>query len=82
MYDVRIKGVVNGWIVEIGCSTFVAEDKEKMLKDIGDYIDHPEEAEKKHLSEAKNKTNNMPVEPCHPGLRCVEPQETCCESPG
>ncbi len=54
MQDIKIKGVTNGWIVEIGCSTFVSEDKDKMLSEIGKYIEHPEKEEARHMAEAKN----------------------------
>lgn len=54
MYDIKIKGVTNGWIVEIGCKTFVSTDKKEMLKQIGRYIDEPEKVEKEFVANAVN----------------------------
>jgi hypothetical protein len=58
MKDIKIKPANNGWIVEIGCQTFVAENKDKMLSEIGRYIDKPEEVKKEYMESAKNKPEN------------------------
>ena len=55
MHNIKIEPAINGWIVNIGCSTFVAEDKDTMLKEIGRYIDSPREVEKEYMDKAKNK---------------------------
>lgn len=55
MQEIRIKPAVNGWIIGIGCSTFVAVDKEHMLDEIGRYIDNPKDVEKEYMENAKNK---------------------------
>jgi len=74
MYDVKIKGVSNGWIVTIGCKTFVSEDKDKMLKSIGDYIDSPQAEEDKWMKNAKN---DVGVD-----LACDESANETCEEEG
>jgi hypothetical protein len=55
MQKITIKPAVNGWMVIIGYSTFVAVDKEHMLNEIGRYIDNPKEVEKEYMENAKNK---------------------------
>jgi hypothetical protein len=86
MQTIKIKPAVNGWIVEIGCSTFVAEDKAKMLKEISDYIADPEGEEKKHLSNAKNKRSGVPPQAgriAHYGGDWIErtPETSPCDAP-
>lgn len=61
MYKITIEGVSNGWVVKVGCKTFVSENKDKMLSEIGRYIDKPEEIEKEYMEKfaalAVNKSN-------------------------
>ena len=45
---VKIDKVSNGFIVEIGCKKFVAEDWDKLAKKLGDYWKDPVAAEKKY----------------------------------
>jgi len=54
MRKITIEGVNNGWVITVGCSTFVAVDKEKMLKEIGRYIDNPGDVEKEYLGNPVN----------------------------
>lgn len=56
MKQIKIKPANNGWIVDIGCQTFVSEDKDKMLKEIGRYIDNPTEVEKEYMKNPKNRS--------------------------
>ena len=46
--DVRITKVDNGWIVKVGCATFVETDWNKICKALKEYWDDPEKAEKKY----------------------------------
>ena len=55
MHDIKIKPASNGWIVKIGCQTFVAEHKDHMIKEVSRYIDNPCEVEKEYMEKAKNK---------------------------
>ena len=57
MRTITIEGVLNGWIITVGCTTLVSEDKDKMLREIGRYIDDPKLVTEEYLDNAKNKTN-------------------------
>lgn len=46
--DISIRKVENGYIVTIGCKTFVCEDIERMLAGIKLYLEKPNEAEAKY----------------------------------
>ena len=61
MYKITIEGVANGWIAKVGCMTFVSEDKDKMLSELGRYIDNPVEVEKEYTAKLKNQNLNQPV---------------------
>jgi len=65
MHKITIEGVLNGWIVNVGCQTVVFDDEKVMLEEIGHYIKHPEEVEKKYMENRKNHSNSAPdvVEP-------------------
>ena len=47
-YDVNIKHVHNGFIVSVGCQTFVFETFDKMAKYMAIYYDDPQGAYEKH----------------------------------
>jgi hypothetical protein len=47
-YDVNIKHVHNGFIVSVGCQTFVFESFDKLAKYMAIYYDDPSEVEDKH----------------------------------
>ena len=51
--DVTIKRVRNGFIVTVGCETFVANDWGKLSKALNDYYKDPVAAEKKYCSDLK-----------------------------
>jgi len=46
--DVTIKKVHNGWIIKVGCVTFVETDWNKICKGLKEYWDDPVKAEKKY----------------------------------
>lgn len=52
--DVYIHPVANGYIVTVGCQTFVFEDAATMLREIGLYLNDPEGTEKRYRETAKN----------------------------
>lgn len=54
MHNITIKGVLNGWIVNVGCQTVVFDDLEIMMKEIQTYIKYPETSEKKYMENRKN----------------------------
>ena len=39
---------INGWIVKVGCATFVETDWNKICKALKEYWDNPVKAEKKY----------------------------------
>jgi len=45
---VKIIKCNNGWIVTIGCATFVTECRKKMFEALSEYWDDPVKAEKKY----------------------------------
>ena len=47
-YDVNIKHVHNGFIVSVGCQTFVFETFDKLAKYMKMYYDDPQGTHKKH----------------------------------
>ena len=47
-YDVTIKHVHNGFIVSVGCQTFVFESFDKLAKYMAIYYNDPSEVEDKH----------------------------------
>lgn len=47
--EIFINEVGNGFIVKIGCKTFVFETWQKAATAIGEYYKDPEKAEKKYL---------------------------------
>lgn len=49
-YEVIIKKVANGFILHIGCQSFVSETAEKMFKGLGLYFKDPEAAAKLYLN--------------------------------
>jgi len=55
MHNINIEGVNNGWIVTVGCTRLVCEDKTTMLSEIGRYIADPEFVEMEYRANAKNK---------------------------
>jgi len=48
---VKIDKVVNGFIVEIGCKKFVAEDWKSLAIKLGEYWKNPAEAQKKYAKD-------------------------------
>ena len=49
--QVKIDKVVNGFIVEIGCKKFVAEDWKSLAIKLGEYWKNPAEAQKKYAKD-------------------------------
>lgn len=47
-YQVNVRQVNNGFIVEVGCQTFVFESFEKLSKYMGMYFENPTEVTSKH----------------------------------
>lgn len=64
LHNITIRAVGNGYIVDVGCQTFVFQDATGMLIEIGKYLVDPEGTEKRYRSEQRNMkfTGNRPVE--------------------
>ena len=62
MQTVKIRPVLNGWIVEVGCATLVAIDKELMIRELSRYIDHPREVLAGNLRAQVNEGTYSPDE--------------------
>lgn len=59
IHEVKIKKVNQGFIISIGCQTFVSTDEKKMFEQISEYFEYPDEAEKKYVE--KNLKPSCPV---------------------
>ena len=55
--DIKIKKVLNGYIVKIGCQKVVFTKRKKLLKELARYWDDPEAVEKEYLE--KHKAANL-----------------------
>lgn len=53
MRDVKIKKVLNGFRVKIGCQEVVFTKKEKLLNELSRYIDNPDGVAKQYLERYK-----------------------------
>lgn len=63
MEHITIKPAKNGWIIKVGCSTFVSTDKDGMLHEIGRYIDDPDKVEKEYSERAVNSPSSREAQP-------------------
>ena len=48
--ELIIVKALNGFIVRVGCRNVVFETQEKMLKEIGRYLDNPMNVEKEYMN--------------------------------
>jgi hypothetical protein len=51
MRDLRIKKVLNGYRVNIGCQEVIFTSQKKMLKELARYLDNPDTVEQEYLKE-------------------------------
>ena len=59
--EIRIKPVLNGWIVKVGCQTVVFRFLPKMLEEIEKYLANPDETEKEYQESAVNAKHTFGV---------------------
>jgi hypothetical protein len=52
--DIKIKPVLNGFIVECGCQTLVCEDVDRLTKSINTYLKNPETIETEWINNSIN----------------------------
>ena len=76
MYDVTIKGACNGWIVQVGCQVFVADNLDHMLGEIKRYILNPQEVAREYLSAAKNRNDHGGNRLANPPIREIPRNDT------
>ena len=48
---ININAVVNGFVVNVGCQVLAYTSKEKLLADLGSYLNDPQGTEKRLLAE-------------------------------
>jgi hypothetical protein len=58
--SINIDPVLNGYIVRVGCQTVVFDNKPALLSALSEYLDKPEEVEKRFLSFPLNNPANHP----------------------
>ena len=67
--EIIIKPVLNGYVCDVGCQRVVFTDKQTMLTQLSEYLDKPEEVEKRFIERAVNKMPDVPM-PCAPPSDC------------
>ena len=45
MRDIHIKKAMNGFIVTVGCQTLVFEGRERLIRELDLYLEHPDKAD-------------------------------------
>lgn len=70
---IYIEPLLNGYLVRVGCSSVAFTDKEKLCRELRDYLDRPVEVEQRYMEQALNKPGPM-AEPATPG-RLVAAQD-------
>lgn len=58
MRDLKIKKVLNGFRVKIGCQEVVFTSKKKLMKELSRYIDNPSGVTKEYLEKYSQKSSN------------------------
>lgn len=67
--DITIRPAANGFIVSVGCQTFVFENVAVLTSEIQRYLSNPEEREKHWMETAQNIKHTMGfVQPTLPSL--------------
>jgi hypothetical protein len=61
--NILVKAVANGWIVEVGCQTFVYDNMAKLTLDFQSYLMDPHGTEKRIMESAVNAKHTMQNEP-------------------
>ena len=59
MEKIEIIGVLNGWIVQVGCQTVVFTDASYMCDELERYVENPSKVENEYLEAKKNNTVPM-----------------------
>lgn len=62
IHEIKIKAVLNGYIVNVGCQTVVFNDRNMLMCELNHYLQDPAETEKRYREQALNRDIlcNMP----------------------
>lgn len=68
IHEIKIKAVLNGYIVNVGCQTVVFNDRDMLMCELNHYLHTPAETEKRYREEAINRDllNNPRLPPTAP----------------
>ena len=67
--EIIIQPVLNGYVCVVGCQRVAFTDKQTMLGQLSEYLDKPDEVERRYIERAVNKMSPVP-EPCRPTECC------------
>lgn len=56
MHSVKIKAVLNGWVVRVGCQKVVFTDLNTLLEELGNYLENPDKTMEEYMKESVNAT--------------------------
>ena len=51
MRDIHIKKAMNGFIVTVGCQTLVFEGRERLIRELDLYLEHPDKVEQQYIKD-------------------------------
>jgi hypothetical protein len=60
MRNINIRGVLNGYVVDVGCQSVVFSSKRALLDILSEYLDKPAEVEKRFIANAVNPMEAFP----------------------
>lgn len=61
MYEIRIKPVLNGFIVNVGCQTVVFNTAERLCEELIRYAKNPFEVEREYMEKAISQSPQLAV---------------------
>jgi len=76
MHSIVLDRVTNGYIVRVGCMSFVFNSFDELLYELRAYHERPQETEKKWVAEAEKQR----IRPTFPGVDPPQPEQP--ERPG
>jgi hypothetical protein len=62
MRDIRIRPILNGWIVKAGCQELCFTDARTLGMELTRYVQYPQEVEKEYLAKAVNQIGPTTVD--------------------
>lgn len=71
MYELTIRPVLNGWIIQVGCQELVFSDRVLMFSQVDEYLQQPDVVEKQFREKSVNA--KILLKPAEVGIsECVE----------